>query len=202
MGPQSSRADHSLVSKARDGEQDAREELARRAGRAAYVFALQLTRSPETASDVAQDSILRFFRHLDRFDAAQPIEPWLFGIVRNQVRDAARREKVRRTESLEIWLEAGGRVPADPDDPAAAAERHELQQQVWRGISQLSEAHREILVLRDYHGLAYRQIARILSIPDGTVMSRLHAARRRLRQMLVEEDGASTGSADARRSDR
>lgn len=187
MSPEIPLSDRVLVSKARDGEQDAREELAQRAGGAAYVFALQLTRSPEAAHDIAQDSLMRFFRHLDRFDVDQAIDPWLFGIVRNQVRDAARRDKVRRHESLDTWLEAGGSEPAGPDDPAATAERHELQHRVWRAISELNDAHREIIVLRDYHDLSYREIARVLSIPDGTVMSRLHAARKRLRELLGDE---------------
>jgi len=178
-----------LVSRARRGEADAREELAQKSGDAAYVFALQLTRQPETAKDIAQESVVRFFRALDRFDEGQAVEPWLFSIVRNQVRDHARRETVRRHQSLDAWLEAGGQQAADSEavDPAVAAERHELQQRVWRAISELSESHREIVALRDYHDLSYREIAAVLSIPEGTVMSRLHAARENLRQILRNE---------------
>jgi RNA polymerase sigma-70 factor (ECF subfamily) len=178
-----------LVSRAREGDREAREELAGWAGRRAYVFALQLVRSPDAARDIAQDALLRFFQHIDRFDAGQPIEPWLFGIVRNQARDAARRDRVRRHESLDQWLEQGGPEPTSTDDPVSVAERHELQRRVWRAISDLGAAHREILVLRDYHGLAYREIADVLAIPTGTVMSRLHAARSQVRQRLVESAG-------------
>lgn len=189
MSPAPATPSRSLVARARAGEAGAREELARQVGTSAYVFALQLTRSPESAQDVAQESVLRFFRHLDRFDDGQRLEPWLYGIVRNQVRDIARRERVRHHESLDTWLEAGGHEPVANDDPLASAERHELQQRVWRGISALPDASREILVLRDYHGLTYRDIAAVLSIPDGTVMSRLHAARQRLRRILSEQGG-------------
>jgi RNA polymerase sigma-70 factor (ECF subfamily) len=132
----------------------------------------------------------------------RPVEPWLFGIVRNQVRDTARRERARRHESLDAWLEQGGPEPAGTDDPVAAAERHELQQRVWRAISELGDAHREILVLRDYHRLAYRELADVLSIPTGTVMSRLHSARRRLRQILIEQDGGQPAKETTPRSDR
>ena len=184
MSPEQPLPDPSQVARARDGEREARERLARRAGETAYVFALQLTRSPEAALDVTQDSVLKFFRHLDRFDPEQRLEPWLYGIVRNQVRDTARREKIRRHESLELYLEAGGHEPTSDDDPAVAAERRELQVRVWHGISGLSDPHREILVLRDYHGLSYREIASVLEIPEGTVMSRLHAARGNLRAVL------------------
>lgn len=189
MSPETSLPDRALVTRARDGESSARESLAQQVGEAAYVFALQLTRSPERAADIAQDSVLSFFRHLDRFDVARPVQPWLFRIVRNQVRDAARRERVRPHESLDAWLDLGGAEPVAADDPAASAERHELRRRVWRAISELGDAQREILVLRDYHGLAYSELAGVLSIPMGTVMSRLHAARRRLRQIIVDQEG-------------
>ena len=195
--------DRALVSRARSNEREAREELARRAGRSAYVFALQLTGRPDAAHDIAQESLLRFFEHLDRFDPGRPVEPWLFGIVRNRVRDAARREKLRRHESLDAWLEQGGAGTEDPSaDPAVIAERHELRRQVWRAISDLGEAHRETLVLRDYHGLAYREIAEVLGIPMGTVMSRLHAARRQLRVIFIARRDAHLGAEETRRSDR
>jgi RNA polymerase sigma-70 factor (ECF subfamily) len=190
MSARSPRQAAALVPSARAGDHAAREALARRAGEAAFVFALQLTRSPDAARDIAQDAVLRFFAHLDRYDPEQPIEPWLFAIVRNLVRDAWRRARVRDYESLDRWLEQGGAEPAGPDDPAAIAERRELQGRVWQAISELGHAHREILVLRDYHGLSYREIADVLAIPDGTVMSRLHAARERLRQILIaRQDG-------------
>jgi RNA polymerase sigma-70 factor (ECF subfamily) len=182
-------ADRALLALARDGERGAREELARRVGRSAYVFALQLTGAPEAARDIAQDGVLRFFQHLDRFDSSRPIDPWLYQIVRNRARDLMRRERVRRHESLDAWLEQGHPEAADPSaDPAADAERHELQLQLWRAISGLPEAHREIFVLRDYNDLSYREIAEVLGIPHGTVMSRLHAARKGLREILLHEE--------------
>lgn len=174
-----------VVSSARSGEPHAREALGRQVGRAAYLFALQLTGDREAALDIAQDSSLKFFKYLDRFDAGRPIEPWLYQIVRNRVRDVARRERLRRSESLDVWLEQGRFETADPAaDPAEAAERSELQHSIWRAASQLSDLHREIFVLRDYHDLSYREIAEVLAIPPGTVMSRLHAARTRLRVLL------------------
>ncbi len=177
-----------LVSRAREGETEAREALAQQAGESAYIFALQLTGRPETAKDIAQDSVVRFFRALDRFDERQAIEPWLFSIVRNLVRDHARREQARRHESLDAWLESGGqRAAATDTDPVLVAERHELQQRIWRAISRLTDQQREIVVLRDHHDLSYREIASVLAIPEGTVMSRLHAARVRLREILRSE---------------
>jgi RNA polymerase sigma-70 factor (ECF subfamily) len=179
-----------LVRRARSGRGPAREALGRVVGRTAYVFALQLTRSPDAALDVAQDSALRFFEHIDRFDADRAIEPWLYQIVRNRVRDLARRESLRRHDSLDAWIAGRPLEIADPDPgPPDEVERLELQRRIWGAISGLSDDHREILILRDHHGLPYREIAEIMSIPVGTVMSRLHAARTRLRDELADEGG-------------
>jgi len=180
--------DRALVVSASNGEQWARQELGQRVGRWGYVFALQLTGDRELALDVAQDGALRFFQNLNRFDANRPIEPWLYQIIRNRVRDLARRERLRRHESLDTWLEQGRPETADTiADPAAEVERIDLQRRIWRAVSRLSDPHREIFVLRDYHDLSYREIAEVLSIPQGTVMSRLHAARTNLRALLAGE---------------
>jgi RNA polymerase sigma-70 factor (ECF subfamily) len=191
--------DRALVSSARAGEREAREELARRYRRPAYLLALQLTGRPELAQDVAQDCMMRFFQHLDRFDPQRPVEPWLYQIVRNRVRDLRRRERLRHTESLDAWREQGRPETVDTTatDPSRAAEQSELQGRIWHAISQLSDAHREILVLRDYHDLAYREISEVLSIPQGTVMSRLHAARKSLRGVLVAEGDVPQASRPA-----
>ncbi len=194
--------DRALVSSALRGDQPAREELGRRVGRSAYLFALQLTGDRNAARDIAQDGVLQFFRHLARFDASRPINPWLYQIVRNRVRDIARRERLRRSESLDAWLEKGRPDTPDPNaDPALEAERADLQLRIWRAVSELSDDHREIFVLRDHHGLSYREIAEVLSIPEGTVMSRLHAARMKLRGMLGDErpgDGGTSGERSGR----
>jgi RNA polymerase sigma-70 factor (ECF subfamily) len=187
----------------RDGDRKARDVLARRVGSSAYDFALQLTGGSETARDIAQEGVLRFFQHLDRFDADRPIEPWLYQIVRNQVRDLSRRNRLRQHESLDAWLEQGRPEIADPTaDPAGTAERHELRQRIWRAMSELSEVHREIIVLRDYHDLTYREIAEVLSIPQGTVMSRLHAARNRLRDIIFSAGESFPDQPPTRRGDR
>lgn len=195
--------DRALLESVRGGDLRAREALARRVGDSAYVFAFQLTGGSQASRDIAQDSVLRFFQHLGAFDADRALDPWLYQIVRNRVRDLSRRDRLRRHESLDAWLEQGRPVVADPTaDPAADAEREELRRRVWRAISQLTAAHREIIVLRDYNDLSYREIAETLAIPEGTVMSRLHAARRCLRQIISTEDDLSAGQTPIRRYDR
>ena len=172
-----------LLARARKGEAGAREEIARSHRRAAYLFALQLVGNPDDAFDIAQDAMLRFFTTLDRFQGGRPVRPWLFAIVRNRARDHWRRGKVRRHQSLDAGTPDLASALADrrtdPERDAIASERRKL---LWVAISRLDSAKREILVLRDFHDLSYAEIAHALEIPIGTVMSRLHAARKRLRR--------------------
>lgn len=175
----------STVIRAQQGAEDALDALARSCRQQAYVFALQLIGNPDDALDVAQDAMVRFFRSLERFDASRPVRPWLLRIVRNLVRDRARRMRVRRTESLEPAEDALRFEPKDPTPgPEAQTARHELQALLWSCLRELPPHYREVLVLRDYQDLAYAEIATTLKIPRGTVMSRLHRARRLLRDVV------------------
>jgi RNA polymerase sigma factor (sigma-70 family) len=181
---------------AQRGEADALDELARSCRQQAYVFALQLIGHPDDALDVAQDAMVRFFRSLGRFDSSRPVRPWLLRIVRNLVRDRARRLRVRRIESLEPADEDALRFEPvdDAPDPEALASRHELQALVWKCLQRLHPRYREVLVLRDYQDLSYADIATTLKIPRGTVMSRLHRARRLL-QEEIRRQRSGTGEA-------
>jgi RNA polymerase sigma-70 factor (ECF subfamily) len=171
------------VQSAQAGDVDARELLARTYQRTAYLFALQLTGHPDDALDLAQEAMLRFFRTLGRFDAERPVRPWLLRIVRNLVRDRARRLRVRRHVPLQPNPEVLATDPPDPSpSPEDRAATTELQLLLWRALRRLPPQFREIVSLRDYLGLSYREIAEALRIPTGTVMSRLHRARSMLRE--------------------
>jgi RNA polymerase sigma-70 factor (ECF subfamily) len=163
------------------GDVDAREALARDCHRQAFLFALQLTRNREDAADVAQDAMVRFFSSIDRFDPSRPKRPWLLRIVRNLIHDRFRRAKVRKVTPLETADDHLIIEPPDPEpDPEAVAARLQMQRLIWSCLDVLTEDQREVLVLRDYQGLSYDEVAETVGIPRGTVMSRLHRARRRL----------------------
>lgn len=188
-----------LVVLAKGGDREALEELARRAGPKAFGFALQLLRNREDALDVTQEALVSFFDHLDRFDEARQLDPWLLSIVRNQAYDFLRRRKVRAAESLDDLLEQGAALPAGQGPTAFdRVARDELRARLWRALGGLSSEHREILVLRDYQDLSYLEIAEVLGVPKGTVMSRLHRARRALRDLL-RAGGGFANEAEASR---
>jgi RNA polymerase sigma-70 factor, ECF subfamily len=186
-------ADAALLRRARAGDAAAREDLARSSGDAAFRFAFQLVGDRDLARDVAQDALVRLFATLGRVDPERPLAPWLLRIVRNRVIDLHRRERGRSGGGS--WgLRAGPSLddadralePADGEPgPLERSERSELQRLMWSCLGRLDPAHREILALRDYQDLSYREIAEVLDIPLGTVMSRLHAARQKLRVAVL-----------------
>jgi len=169
------------VTLAQQGDAQAREELAGLCQRMAFALALQLTGNRDDALDLTQDAMVRFFGSLDRFDRRRPVRPWLMRIVRNLYRDRLRRRRIRRTQSLD---EVAPRAVPEPVDtspgPEFSASRRELQRVVWEEVQKLAPHYREVVVLRDYQDLEYAEIARVLRIPRGTVMSRLHRARKQL----------------------
>jgi RNA polymerase sigma-70 factor, ECF subfamily len=188
--------DGDLVCQARAGDAEASNELLLRHRAAAYRFALQLTGNREDALDVTQEALLRFLDTLDRFEAGRPVQPWLFRIVRNKAYDLGRRQRVRRAESLDELLERGMPAPAQAaPHPVEALELGELRRRVWAALARLPEMQREILVLREYEDLSYGEIGEVLGVPTGTVMSRLHRARKALRDLLSGEE-SDRGASD------
>ena len=179
-------SDRQLVDQAKAGEPAACDALARRHRRAAYLLALQMLGNRDDAMDVTQDAMLKFFSTLKSFDATRRVQPWLFTIVRNQVRDLWRQRQRRPADAAGESDALVGQLAGPQPSPEADLHRRELKKRVWRALAALPPEKREIIVLRDFHDLSYRDIAQVLDIPIGTVMSRLHGARRQLRARLEE----------------
>ena len=156
--------------------------------RAAYNLARWLVRNDQDAEDIVQDSFLKAYKAQESF-RGNDSRVWMLSIVRNTALDFLRRYKARPTVSL-------GDQAHEPEDDAADPERGLLErtrrEQVRNAISHLEPEFREVIVLREIEGLSYKEIASVLSIPMGTVMSRLSRARNLL---LVELSGAKEVSA-------
>jgi RNA polymerase sigma-70 factor (ECF subfamily) len=154
--------------------------------RRAYYAALGLVGSHEDALDLSQEAFARAFRARNRINPELPFYTWYYQILRRLCFNHNRNRRTRRDRLREAseWLaeEAGQRAPAD--NPQRAAERAEIRRRVQKGIAQLKAKEREILVLKEFEGLKYKEIAKLLGIPIGTVMSRLYTARRHLADLL------------------
>jgi RNA polymerase sigma-70 factor (ECF subfamily) len=156
--------------------------------RAAYNLARWLVRNEQDAEDVVQESFLKAYKAQESFRGSEP-KTWMLSIVRNTAMDFLRRLRSSGTVTL-------GEEGYEPEDHLPNPERAVLEQsrrdQVRRAISRLAPEFREVVVLREMEGLSYKEIASVLSIPMGTVMSRLSRARNLL---LVELGGAKPDGA-------
>ncbi len=170
-----------LILRCQSGDKAAFEPIVTRYMRRAAAFALGWVGNREDALDLSQDAFARAYKALPRFEADRPFYPWFHRILRNLCINYIGRAKYQKEVPLEDDYPLRGRELS----PLEHAERSELRAAVWAGIEQLSEQDREILVLREFQGLSYTEIAESLEIPKGTVMSRLHNARRRLKDKLT-----------------
>ncbi len=148
-----------------------------------YRVALSLTGQPADAEDLVQDTLVRAFRAIERFDGAHP-RAWLLTILRNTHINRNRRQRpvlMRGQETAELALERlGPSAPASEDVFVS----HEFEAVVADALALLPDKHRAVIALVDIDGLTYQEAADALGIPRGTVMSRLHRARARIRARL------------------
>jgi len=171
------RRDRQDIQRFLEGEARGFEELMERYRTRAYGIALSMTGNHDDAMDAVQKSFIRIHRSLDRFRLDEPFFPWLYRIVRNAALNQKRDEKRHRGEiPLEYVNQADGRP-----DPLQEAVAGDLKERLWQGLQAMPAELREVFMLYHFQGLRYREIAAAVDVPIGTVMSRLHAARMRLR---------------------
>jgi RNA polymerase sigma-70 factor (ECF subfamily) len=151
----------------------------------AYYAALMFTGNPEDGLDISQEAFFRAFKSIKTFKKGKNFYTWLYRIVRNLCINHFHRIKKRSTvfsdiedrRSLELTIPAISR----PDE---IFEEHELRDVLWKALNSLSEKDREILLLKEFNDLSYKEISETLDIPIGSVMSRLYYARKKLARTL------------------
>lgn len=140
-------------------------------------YARSLLGNRHDAEDAVQQAALRAWEKIGQYDAARPFGGWWFAILRNCCLDVLRGRRSSRTGNLEVVDIPDTRETESFDWSSLGA-----------GLGKVSAAHREILQLRYFGDLSYEELAEALAIPRGTVMSRLHLARKALAVQLGEED--------------
>jgi RNA polymerase sigma-70 factor, ECF subfamily len=182
--------DAALVDRCRAGDLSAFEPLVEKYRQRVWRLAYNVLRDREEAWDVAQEAFIRAYQALPSFRGQSAFYTWLYRIVMNVAADRgrARGAQGRAFGTERVPEEDWERVLPDqnPGDesPDRAAARTEERRKIMTALDTLSEDHRRIIMLSDLEGLSYREIAETLEIPMGTVMSRLHNARKRLRDAL------------------
>lgn len=167
-----------LISKAKRGDRAAFGELVRRHREGVVNIVYRMCGDAHLAEDAAQEAFIRAWQKLPSYRPRSPFRNWVYRIATNVALDTLRRE--RKTVDIdEIPLSTSG------SGPEAVVEMNERAQMVQQAVLSLPPASRTVLVLREYEGLSYREIADSLDIPIGTVMSRLNYARKHLAEDLA-----------------
>lgn len=193
--------DAEAIKRSQNGDAAAYRVLVERYQGRAYRLALRVLRDDEAARDACQEAFLKAYLNLTRFEGRSSFYTWLYRLVMNLCLDMKRRDRSNRyvdvPEPADLERIAGSDSAtastqgwrSHTESPDTAIERRELRHAMARAIDQLPASARETLVLREVEGLSYAEIAQVLEIPKGTVMSRLHYARRRVQELLREGEG-------------
>jgi RNA polymerase sigma-70 factor, ECF subfamily len=182
------RSDGELILLTRGGRQDAFGVLVERYRANAVRLASSIVGDWELARDLSQDAFLKAYRALGSFDITSPFMPWFYRILRNTCMDQLRRKGRFRTVLEKITLTKSSR-----GDLREEISRSDLSAIVRKAIDCLKDKDREIIELRHFSGLSYDEMSELLDIPRGTVMSRLHYARRVLHDVLVNDFHVKAG---------
>ncbi len=142
----------------------------------AVAYARSILRDRHDADDAVQQASVRGLERFSTFDSTRSFKGWWFAILRNCCIDQLRATKAAKSESL-----------GEHERPAPCSEDDSDWQRLAKSMSQLSEEHREVLRLKYFADQSYREIAETLAIPQGTVMSRLHLARKALAAKMMED---------------
>lgn len=183
-------SDEQLVQAAQKGDMGAFEELVARHRDKIYARAYSMMRNEEEAIDLSQEAWVKAWQRLEQFQGDSSFPTWITRIVINLCLDQLRRQKRRRTESIdEMDEESGGverQLPVVTINPTEGLERAELRKRIDEALSKLSESHRMVIVLCEFQNMEYKEIAKTMNCSIGTVMSRLFYARRRMAALLAD----------------
>lgn len=184
------RTDRELARSSVGGDREAFRELVERYQRKIVSVALGMVHNPDDALEIAQETFVKAYENLPQFKGESSFYSWLYRIAFNLAIDFQRREGRRPTVPLEErpgggGEEIGGDAAERPaDDPFERVESKEIGEHVVQAINELTPDHKAVILLREVEGLSYEEISRVMQCSKGTVMSRLHYARKKLQSKL------------------
>jgi RNA polymerase sigma-70 factor (ECF subfamily) len=185
------RSDRELVRECRRGNKDAFRVLVERYQRKILSVAAGMLQNQDDALEVTQEAFVKAYRNLDGFKGESSFYTWLYRIVVNLAIDRRRRERRHGTVAIEDRPGGGEDLEADLpsqrlSDPYQQAKSRELGDRLRSAIDDLTPDQKAVILLREVEGLSYDEISQVMQCPKGTVMSRLHYARKALQEKLKD----------------
>ena len=181
------RSDEELVSACLEGEESAFDVLVMRWDRKIRGAIFRIVGSEEDARDLCQEAFLKAYRHLGTFKQEARFSSWLYQIALNLSRDRLRRRRGRTMVSLDEVDEDGRVMTQSGPSPFELVEGRDLGRRVAAAVAALPEEQREVIVLKEYQGLTFLEIAQVLDVPISTVKTRLYRGLVLLRARLERE---------------
>lgn len=178
-------SDWELVQKCQAGETGAFQELVARYYAKVFMVALGILNQREDALEIAQETFFRAFRKIRGFRGGATFYTWIYRIAVNLSIDFQRRQKRTPMEFRETLDQISEEQIDSASDPYRDLQKSELGKRLLAAIDDLTPDHKTVIVLRTVEGLSYKEISRILGCSEGTVMSRLHYARKKLQEKLT-----------------
>jgi RNA polymerase sigma-70 factor (ECF subfamily) len=178
-----------LIADLCEGDETALAPLVEKYKRMVYRLAMQITKNHADADDVMQETFIKVYRSIRTFRKDAAFETWLYRIAVNEALNFVKRRERQRASTLETVSETEYETTLRyrtqiANDPHAHAEKAELRHHVTEAVNTLSLKHRTVVILHEFEGLTHAEIASILNCSEGTVRSRLHYARKKLRTLL------------------
>ena len=177
--------EHKAISDCQEGKKESFRVLVEKYKVRAYYAALVYTGNQEEALDISQEAFYRAYKSINKFKPGKNFYTWLYQIIRNLCINHYHRKKKRNVVFSDIEDTKNNEIFISPaEKPDEIFEEHELRDVLWNALYQLKEEDREIIILKEYQDLSYKEIADTLQIPVGSVMSRLYYARQKLAKLL------------------
>ena len=177
-----------LISECIAGNEDAIEILVRQYEAGVFRLALSIVGNPAEANEITQETFIAALRSLPSYQEKKSFKAWLYTIALNHSRSHLRRQKAleRLRTTLTTFFQVETQKQITPEE---AVIQNEKEAQIWSTLKQLDERHRLVVILRYFHELSIAEISEILSVNEGTIHSRLHSAREKLRSALEHLHG-------------
>ena len=173
--------DSILIENVKNVDMEAYEKLVKKYMKKAYNVALYYTKNPTDAWDISQQGFVNAWQGIKKFDTKKPFFPWLYAIIKNEALSKFKQEKKENEKRNVLPLKS-------IDSPEENLIKKEKVKRLQEALLKLDEEKREIIYLRHYAEMSYKEISEALNLPEGTIMSRLYYARKALQREYMEDE--------------